>query len=69
MQEEKKKFRKYKKEPVDKTPLNVKQKIAYEHIEKHYQEFHNDMNPFRSKQTQKDQLLFQIQGKAGTGKS
>ena len=60
MQEEKKKFRKYKKEPVDKTTLNVKQKIAYEHIEKHYQEFHNEMNPFRSKQTPKDQMLFQI---------
>ena len=35
MQEEKKKFRKYKKEPVDKSLLNQKQKIAFEHIEKH----------------------------------
>ena len=60
MQEEKKKFRKQKKEPVDKNPLNQKQRVAFEHIEKHYEEFHSDQNPFRSKQTQKDQMLFQI---------
>ena len=35
MKEEKKKFKKQKKEPVDKSLLNEKQKIAYEHIEKH----------------------------------
>ena len=60
MQEEKKKFRKQKKEPVDKTPFNQKQRVAFEHIEKHYEEFHSDQNPFRSKQTHKDQMLFQI---------
>ena len=35
MKEEKKKFKKQKKEHVDKSLLNKKQKIAFEHIEKH----------------------------------
>ena len=49
--------------------MNEKQKIAFKHIKDHYNEFHNDQNPFKSRQTKDDQMLFQIYGKAGTGKS
>jgi len=60
MNVEKTKFRKYKREPVDKTKLNEKQRIAFEYIEKHYYKYHNPENINIQKQSANDQLRFQI---------
>ena len=60
MREEKRKLRKYKKEPVDKKLLNEKQLIAFEYIESHYNAFHNPENPNKKRQLPQDQLKFQI---------
>ena len=69
MSKEKHKLRKYKKQFVNTKLLNAKQKLAFDHIQSHYNKFHNSSNSNGVIQTPNDQLKFQIYGKAGTGKS